>query len=138
MLTGQYRLCEALEEVFNELFYDGKITNGTGTLLAKRGRAQKALQWIQQTDNVCDHIPHVALNVLDGVQIKSEAGNSFNLRNVLVTIKAVERMLDADLWKQSEMKIIQPLPGSELGLSKSFAPSEALRNIGSHDRQYAG
>ena len=109
VLTEQHRLCQGLEEVFNQIFYEGQITNAPGTELKNRPKAQKALAWIEKEYQVNDGIPHVCLNVEDGVQLISEKSKSrYNLHNVVATLHAVTSMLADGLWQETDIKIISP------------------------------
>ena len=108
MFTEQYRLAEGLEEVFNHLFYDGKITNAECTKIANRPGAQNAIEYIQKTYRLHDNIPHVCLNVVDGVCLRGALKSRFNPQNIAATTHAINSMFDANLWTQDEISVITP------------------------------
>ena len=106
MLSEQYRLASGLEEIFNELFYNGKITNAQCTTIQNRPGAQKAIQYISDTYRLRDGIPHVCLNVVDGICLRSASKSRFNLQNIAVTIHTVFQMIAQGLWTEDEISII--------------------------------
>ena len=108
MFTEQYRLAARLEEVFNYLFYDGKITNAECTKIENRPGAQRAIQYTQSTYPLYDSIPHVCLNVTDGVCLRGVLKSRFNLHNIAVTTHTVMSMIAEGLWTEEETSIITP------------------------------
>ena len=108
MFTEQYRLAEGLEEVFNHLFYNGKITNADCTKIENRPGAQNAIEYIQKTYRLHDDIPHVCINVVDGVCLRGASKSRFNPQNIAATTHAINLMLDANLWTQDEISVITP------------------------------
>ena len=63
MFTEQYRLAAGLEEVFNDLFHDGKITITECTKLRRRPRAQNVINFIWTHYCVADNMPQVYLSI---------------------------------------------------------------------------
>ena len=53
------------------LVYGGKITNVPGTAIEVRPKAENASRFIQETFNIYDGIPHICLDVRDGVCLQS-------------------------------------------------------------------
>ena len=108
MFYEQYRLASGLEDVFNHLFYKRKIINADCTKLEKRPRAQKAIEWIQNTYGIKDGIPHVCLNVADGVCLRGALQSRFNLHNIVATTHAITSMINAGLWTEDDISVITP------------------------------
>ena len=106
MLTEQYRLAEGLKEVFSELFYDGKITNAECT--KNRPEAQKVVDFIAKHYGLTDNIPHVCLNVADGVRLRGEMQSRYNLHNIVATVQAIRKLFEDELWTESEISVITP------------------------------
>ena len=108
MFTEQYRLAAGLEEVFNEQFYNNKITNAECTKVENRPGAQKAIDFIKEKYNLCDGIPHICLNVPSGVCLRSQLKSRYNLHNIITIINAINKMLTEKLWTESEITVITP------------------------------
>ena len=108
MFIEQYRLAAGLKEVFNEQFYDNKIINAECTKVENRLSAQKAIKFIQEQYNLYDGIPHVCLNVPSGVCLPAASKSRFNLHNIVATTHTIKRILNAELWTESEISVITP------------------------------
>lgn len=106
--TEQYRLAAGLEEIFNEQFYDNKVTNAECTKIGNRPAAQKAIKFIQEQYNLYDGIPHVCLNVPSGVCLRSQLKSRYNLHNIITTTHTIKKMLTEELWTESEITVITP------------------------------
>ena len=108
MFYEQYRLASGLEEVFNHLFYDGKIVNAEGTKLEHRPGAQAAIDYIHKTYGVKHGIPHVCLNDMDGVCLRGALQSRYNPQNIAATTHAIVSMIDQGLWTEEEISVITP------------------------------
>ena len=97
MFTEQYRLAAGLEEVFNHLFYNGKITNADCTRIENRPGARNAIEYIQKHYGLRDDIPHLCLNVTDGVCLHGEMKSRFNPQNIAATTRAIISMFNENL-----------------------------------------
>ena len=106
MLTEQFRLAEGLEEVFSERFYDSKITNAEST--KNRPEAKKVIDFIIKHYGVTDNIPHVCLNVADGVCLRGEMQSRYNLHNIVATVHAIRKIFADKLWTESQISVITP------------------------------
>lgn len=108
MLNEQYRLAEGLEEVFNQLFYDGRITNHPSTRIDNRPAAQRAIQYIRRQWHKHDGIPHILLNVPTGACLRGETFSRFNPHNIAVTANTIRGMLLEGLWTEREITVMTP------------------------------
>ena len=108
MFTEQYRLAAGLEEVFNGLFYEGKITNAPCTMIENRPGARNAIDYIKGRYNLHDGIPHVCVNVTDGVCLRGRSKSRFNPQNVATTLNLVLSMIGGCLWTEEDISIITP------------------------------
>ena len=109
LLSEQFRQAEGLVDIINEVFYNNKITNGAGTALKERPRAQAAVEWIKKNYNVSDGIPHLCLNVKNAICLRGGKGQSkYNLHNVVATCRLIRQMLKDGLFKEEEILVIAP------------------------------
>ena len=102
------RLAAGLEEVFSDLFYDGKITKAACTKLQARTRAPAAIEYIRKEYGLGGNIPHVCIHVRDGVCLRGPMQGRFNPQTIAATTHALDRMLEANLWTQEEVGVITP------------------------------
>ncbi|KAL9639860.1 MAG: hypothetical protein Q9204_000926 [Flavoplaca sp. TL-2023a] len=103
----QHRAAAGLERIYSEMFYDGELVNGPGTL--NRPEAEKAKTWIKDNYNIHDDIPHMFLNVPNGVSYTEENSTSkVNPTSALVTVNVVRKMIKDKLWQPSQITIVTP------------------------------
>ncbi|KAL9601698.1 MAG: hypothetical protein Q9179_002788 [Wetmoreana sp. 5 TL-2023] len=107
MLTEQYRLVEGLEEVFNNMFYNGRIANHPSTQLVRRPDAQKAIDFIFNNYNKIDGIPHIFLAVPSGVCLRGNMKSRYNIHDIAVVANLIRRMLRS-LFTEEEITVIMP------------------------------
>ena len=108
MFTEQYRLASGLEEVFNTLFYDGRISNAECTILHNRPGAKKAIDYVQKQYGLRDGIPHLCLNVADGVCLRGALTSRYNPQNIAATTHIISSMLLTNLWTEDDISVITP------------------------------
>ena len=82
MFTEQYRLAQ---------------TNAEVTKIQNRPRAQEAINFIRKHYGVSDTVPHICLNVSDGVCLREPMQSRYNLHNIIATTHAIRTMLDEHL-----------------------------------------
>ncbi|KAL2058115.1 hypothetical protein ABVK25_001733 [Lepraria finkii] len=68
--------CMSFFERLQRLYYGGWISNGKGTAIPDRPKAQEAIKLVQKVHGVHDEIPHVCLYVPTGVCMRSEIAKS--------------------------------------------------------------
>ena len=95
-------------QVINELFHGGKITNAQCTRIENRPGAQNAINYIQSHYGLHDNIPHVCLNVADGVCLRGPSTSRFSPQNVATTLNMVLSMIDEYIWTEDDISIITP------------------------------
>ena len=64
MFAEQHRLAAGLEQVFNELFYESKITNAECTNIHNHPGAQEAIDYIWKEYGVRDEKFHICVSML--------------------------------------------------------------------------
>lgn len=107
MFTEQHRAAAGLTDIYNELWYGGRITNAAGTVIADRPKAQEAINYIEKIHGAKDGIPHVCLHIPNGVCMRSDITKSrFNLHNVVAVVHEINGLLDDGIWEQDDITII--------------------------------
>lgn len=92
----------------NKLFYQGRITDAECTKLVNRPKARDAINWIRETYQVDDGIPHICLHVEDGVMLQDQFHSRYNLHNFVAAIHAILKMLADGLWTESQISVLTP------------------------------
>ena len=134
MFTTQYRMTAGIEELSSRMCYNGRLENDRSTLLVNRHPSQDAVDFIQNQFGLKTTVPHVFLNVYNGVCIKGRTMSRHNPPNVIVVMFVIQSVLEAGLFRGDEICVITPyreqVSRIRTAIAKAGANNESLRNRG--------
>ena len=108
MFTTQYRMTAGIEELSSRMCYNGRLENDHSTLLVNRQPSQDAIDFIQDQFGLTTTVPHVFLNVYNGVCLKGRTMSRHNPPNVIMVMFVIESVLEAGLFLGHEICVITP------------------------------
>ena len=108
MLAEQHRMTEGISDCSNVINYKGAVQNAPGTAIVERSAAQATIEFLQREHRLTTTVPHMFLNVSDGVCIRMSTQSRINLHNIVVDLNTVERLVESDVFTTKEISVCTP------------------------------
>ena len=106
MFTEQHRMASGLEEISARLVYFNKIGSAPSTAISQQPLAQGAIDFVT---NVHDGIPHVCLNIPDGVCMRSpQTLSRFIIHNIVAIFAEIRALLTEGTFTSDQITIETP------------------------------
>lgn len=108
LLMECFRCTAGLEQPSSRLFYNDKVTNGSGTALADRPKSQRTILFMKDNYQVETTISRMIIDVKNGVCLTGVSGSRFNLHHISMTLQLVEQLVSQNVFQPSEIAIQIP------------------------------
>ena len=133
MLTEQFRMTEGLEQLSSRMFYKGLITNAPSTLLHNRLESQAFNAWVTRKTGVPTKIPHVLIDVPNGVTLLTSSQSAYNVHEIIVVLNLVKELVAEGLFKEENIAVLCPYNAQVEAFYTAPYTSPSFQAPGDHD-----